>query len=229
MQLNTNDEDLFNLLKTKLFPAVIGDVLDKMGYLHQFLPADIRPINENMILVGRAMPVLEADIYDTTGGSLNPLAGKAFGLMLEALDSLKSGDIYVAAGGSLNYAMWGELMSTRAKILGANGALVNGFARDTKGIIEMKFPCFSRGKYAQDQGPRGQVIDYNITVEIAGIQIEPGTLLFGDCEGVLVIPQKVEEEAIAKSIEKVAMESRVEDAIKKGMSTVEAFELYGVM
>ena len=229
MPANMNDQDLFNLLKTQLFPAVIGDVLDKMGYLHQFLPADICPLNDNMVLAGRAMPVLEADIYDTVGGTETPLAGKPFGLMLEALDSLKPGDIYVAAGGSLNYAMWGELMSTRAKILGANGAVVNGYIRDTQGIIAMNFPAFGRGRYAQDQGPRGQVIDYNVAVEIAGIRIDPGVLLYGNCEGVLVIPQEAEKEAIAKSLEKVAMENTVEDAIKNGMSTVEAFKTYGVM
>ncbi len=223
-----NDDELFTLLKTKLFPAVVGDVLDKMGYLHQFLPADIEPLDDDMVLAGRAMPVLEADIYDAESDN-SPLAGKPFGLMLEALDSLKPGDIYIAAGGSLKYAMFGELMSTRAKILGANGALVNGYIRDTKGIKALGFPAFGRGKYAQDQGPRGQVIDYNVTVEIAGIRIEPGALLFGDCEGVLVIPKAVEEEAIAKSLEKAAMENTVEDAIKGGMSTVEAFKTYGVM
>ena len=223
-----NDDELFTLLKTKLFPAVVGDVLDKMGYLHQFLPADIEPLDDDMVLAGRAMPVLEADIYDAEGSN-NPLAGKPFGLMLEALDSLKPGDIYIAAGGSLKYAMFGELMSTRAKILGANGALVNGYIRDTKGIKALGFPAFGRGRYAQDQGPRGQVIDYNVTVKIAGIRIEPGALLFGDCEGVLVIPKAVEEEAIANSLEKAAMENTVEDAIKRGMSTVEAFKTYGVM
>ena len=223
-----NDDELFTLLKTKLFPAVVGDVLDKMGYLHQFLPADIEPLDDDMVLAGRAMPVLEADIYDAESNN-SPLAGKPFGLMLEALDSLKPGDVYIAAGGSLKYAMFGELMSTRAKILGANGALVNGYIRDTKGIKALGFPAFGRGKYAQDQGPRGQVIDYNVTVKIAGIPIEPGALLFGDCEGVLVIPKAVEEEAIAKSLEKAAMENTVEDAIKGGMSTVEAFKTYGVM
>jgi len=229
MPAYANDEELFSILKTRLFPAVVGDVLDKMGYVHQFLPAGIEPLDDEMVLTGRAMPVLEADIFDGAGTSPGPLAGKPFGLMLEALDSLKPGDIYVAAGGSLNYAMWGELMSTRAQILGANGALVDGYIRDTKGIKALGFAAFGRGKYAQDQGPRGQVIDYNVTVEIAGIRIEPGALLFGDCEGVLVIPKEAEEETIAKSLEKAAMENTVEEAIRGGMSTVEAFATFGVM
>ena len=103
-----------------------------------------------MVLAGRAMPVLEADIYDLDKKANNPLTGKPFALMLEALDSLKAGDIYVAAGGSLNSAMWGALLSTRAKTLGAEGALVNGYIRDSKDIKSLKFPVFRRGKYAQD-------------------------------------------------------------------------------
>ena len=229
MSIYNNDNELFSLLETKLFPAVVGDVLDKMGYLHQFLPAEIQPLDERMVLAGRAMPVLEADIYDLDKETNNPLAGKPFGLMLEALDTLKPGDIYVAAGGSLNYAMWGALMSTRAKTLGAKGALVNGYIRDSKDIKSLDFPAFGRGKYAQDQGPRGQVIDYDVTVEIAGIRIEPGALLFGDCEGVLVIPMEAEKEIISRSLEKAAMENTVETAIKNGMSAVDAFKTYGVM
>ena len=229
MSAYNNDNELFRILETKLFPAVVGDVLDKMGYLHQFLPAEIHPLDDEMVIAGRAMPVLEADIYDLDSKTNTPLARKPFGLMLEALDSLKAGDIYTAAGGSLNYAMWGALMSTRARALGAKGALVNGYVRDSKDIKSLGFPVFGRGKYAQDQGPRGQVIDYNVTVEIAGIRIEPGTLLFGDCEGVLVIPREVEEEVIAKSLEKSAIENTVEAAIKNGMSAVDAFKTYGVM
>ena len=217
------------IMKKQLFPAVMGDVLDKIGYLHQFLPADISPLSDSIVLAGRAMSVLEADIYDTVGGTGTPLSGKLFGLMFEALDSLKRGDIYVAAGGSLNYAMWSELMSTRVRHLGANRAVLNGYIRDTKGIIEMDFPTFGRGKYLQDQGPRGQVIDYNVAVEISSIRIEPGTLLFGDCEGVLVIPQEVEKEVISGALEKAAIENKVAMADQNGMSNVEALKAYGVM
>lgn len=60
----------------------------------------------------------------------------------------------------------GELMCTRMKILGAAGAVVNGFHRDTNGILDLDFPCFSYGRYAQDQGPRGKVIDYRVPIDM---------------------------------------------------------------
>ena len=229
MPAYNTDEELFNILKTELFTAVVGDVLDKLGYIHQFLPYGICPLSDDMVLAGRAMPVLEADIFDDRTEAPGPLSGKPFGLMLEALDSLKPGDIYVATGASLRYALFGELMATRAQILKANGALLDGYIRDTRGIMELDFPVFGRGKYSQDQGPRGKVIDYNVTVEIEGIRIEPGALIFGDMEGVVIIPKEIEEECISLSLEKVRMESKVEEAIKGGMSTVEAYATFGVM
>ena len=108
--------------------------------------------------------------------------------MLEALDDLRPNEVYVATGGSFRYAFWGELMSTRARYLRAAGAVLNGFVRDAAGIEALGFPTFSRGLYAQDQGPRGKVIDFRVSIEIEGVRIAPGDLIFGDREGVLVIP-----------------------------------------
>jgi 4-hydroxy-4-methyl-2-oxoglutarate aldolase len=142
-----DDEALFSSLRDKLFTAVVGDVLDKMGRRRQFLPQAIGPLAPNMNLVGRAMPVLEADVFNE-----DSLGGKPFGLMLEALDDLRPNEIYVATGGSFRYALWGELMSTRAQYLHAAGAVLNGFVRDAAGIEALGFPTFCRGVYAQDQG-----------------------------------------------------------------------------
>ncbi|MBT3360286.1 MAG: RraA family protein [Rhodospirillales bacterium] len=225
-----NDQELFALMKRELFTAVVGDVMDKMGYLRQFLPPEIQPLRDDMVLVGRAMPVLEADVFaESFEGANGPLTNKPFGLMLEALDDLKPGEIYVASGASPRYALWGELMCTRAQILGATGTIVNGFARDIPGILELDFPVFATGRYAQDQGPRGKVIDYRVPIEIGGICIDPGALLFGDLEGVLVIPREAEEEVISKSLEKARGEKLVGKAISEGMSAVEAFKKFGIM
>ncbi len=225
----TTDEDLFRLLKTELFTAVVGDVLDTLGHRRQFLPAGIKPLRDDMKIVGRAMPVLEADIFSDGKGSIGPLATKPFGLMFEALDSLKPGDVYIATGASLRYALWGGLMSARAIHLKAAGAVLDGYLRDAGEIERLDFPAFSRGIYAQDQGPRGKVIDYNTPIEIEGVRIEPGDLLYGDREGLLVIPKAVEREAVSLAHEKVHTENKVADAIRNGMSTVEAFATFGVM
>ena len=226
-----DDDQLFRLFEAELFVAVVGDVMDTLGLTHQFLPPVFRPVDEATRLIGRAMPVLEADVFATpdTASGKNPLLERPFGLMFEALDSLKPGEIYVATGASPRYALWGELMSTRAGLLGARGALLDGFARDIGGIRALGFPCFCTGYYAQDQGPRGRVVDYGSPIEIGGVRIEPGTLLFGDREGVLVIPKAAEAEIVRLALEKARGETLVAQAIRQGMSAVEAFTTFGIM
>jgi regulator of RNase E activity RraA len=230
IQERRSDDETFRLLKEELFTAVVGDVLDVMGYRRQFLPAAIGPLQQTMKIAGRAMPVLEADIFDDgTPESAGPLARKPFGIMLEALDDLKAGEVYVASGSSFRYALWGGLMSTRAQHLQAAGAVLDGYVRDAGEIEKLGFPAFCRGVYAQDQGVRGKVIDFRTTVEIEGVRIAPGDLVYGDREGVLVIPRHAEEEAIARALEKSRTENKVAIAIRQGMSACEALATFGVM
>lgn len=225
----TNEQELFQLMKTKLFTAIVGDVLDAHHYTHQFLPQPIKPLQADMIVAGRAMPALEADFFIEPGADWkSPLSKKPFGLMFEALDSLKENEVYIASGGSANYAYWGELMSVRAIKLGAAGAVINGYTRDTNGILKLGFPTFSLGTYAQDQEHRGKVVDYGVPIEVGGIKIRPGDIIFGDRDGVLVLPQEIEEEIIIEAIERVETENKVMQAIEKGMSAVEAFEKFGI-
>ncbi|WP_246687261.1 MULTISPECIES: RraA family protein [unclassified Mesorhizobium] len=126
-----DDTEMYRLFEDELFVAVVGHVMDTLGLRHQFLPPLFKPVDEKTRLLGRAMPVLESHIFFSNEPTHNRLMTKPFGLMFEALDDLKPGEIYVASGASPRYALWGELMSTRAKILGAHGALVDGFVRDT--------------------------------------------------------------------------------------------------
>jgi len=226
----TNDSELFSLMREKLFSAVIGDVLDKLGKYHQFLPPYLRPLDPAMCLAGRAMPVLEADVFEEKGPPGNgPLRDRPFGLMFEALDDLKPDEIYIATGASHRYALWGELMSIRAGKLGAAGAVLDGYSRDTRGVLSLEFPTFSAGSYAQDQGPRGKVIDWRIPIEIGGVRIDPGTIIFGDRDGLVVIPQDLEEAVILGALEKVEGENRVAKALMDGMGALEAFKKFGIM
>jgi len=225
-----NDKELYKIAKKELFVALVGDVLDKMGYLHQFLPPNIKPLNDDFVVIGRAMPVLEADVFEEVVESTNnPLMEKPFGIMFEALDSLKEGEVYICSGSSPKYALWGGLMSTRAINLKGAGAVVNGWSRDTKEILNLDFPTFSFGGYAQDQGPRGKVIDYRVPIEIAGIRVHPGDMVYGDVDGVLIVPKDAVNEAFTGAIAKARGEQLVKKALEAGMSTVDAFDKFGIM
>ncbi len=224
-----NDDELFEIMRKELYTPVVGDIMDKMHYFHQFLPQRIQPINRDMVVAGRAMPVLEADAFEELSQGQNPIMSKPFGLMLEALDDIKKNEVYICTGSSPLYALVGELMSTRMQILGAAGAVVNGFHRDTKGIEELGFPCFSYGRYAQDQGPRGKVIDFRVPIEMEGVRINPGDIVFGDLEGVVIIPKEIEVEVVQRAYEKATGEKMVAEAIKGGMSAVESYAKHGIM
>lgn len=225
-----NDDELFKIARKELFPALVGDVLDKSGYLMQFLSPSVKPLRNDIVIIGRAMPVLEADVFaEVVQGGHNNLMKSPFGLMFDALDSLKKNEIYVCSGASYRYALWGGLMSTRALKLGAAGAIVDGYTRDTNEILHLNFPTFCIGTYAQDQGPRGKVIDYQTSIEFNGIRINPGDIMFGDLDGVIIIPKEVEEEAFSAAIEKSRGEKLVKRALENGMSSKEAFSSFGIM
>lgn len=230
MEYWKSDDELFAIVKQELYTAVIGDIMDKMGYLHQFLSPEIKPLKEEMFLVGRAMTVLEADAHEELSSSgKNPIMSKPFGLMLEALDDLKKDEVYICTGSATAYALWGELMSTRAQMLGSAGAVVNGYSRDTNGIIQLNFPTFSHGRYAQDQAPRGKVIDFRVPIEMNGVKINPGDIVVGDIDGVCIVPKEIEATVFIRAIEKARGEKVVKLAIESGLSAKEAFEKYGIM
>ncbi len=225
-----DDDELFGLMRAQLFPAVVGDILDTMGLTRQFLPPAIKPVAKSMVIAGRAMPVLETNCFSRTEpeGKL-PLSQQPFGLLFHALDSLAPNEVYVATGCAPQFALWGGLMTTRAMHLKAAGAVLDGYSRDTVEVLELGLPVFSLGGYSQDQGPRGKVVDYRVPVDIQGVRVRPGDIVFGDQDGVLIIPREAEQEAISLGLEKVRTESSVRTAIKNGMSTVEAFNSFGVM
>lgn len=230
MKYYNNFSELKELANSELFPALVGDVMDQMGYLHQFLPPELKPVDSKSIVFGKAMPVLEADVFaEQLEKSNNSYINKPFGIMFEALDSLQEDEVYVCTGSSFSYALWGGLMSTRAMKLKSSGAIVNGFSRDTNEVLRLGFPVFSRGTYAQDQGPRGKVIDYRVSIEIAGVRINPGDILYGDLDGVVVIPQEIQDEVFDKALEKARGEKLVLEALQDGMSTVDAFDKFGIM
>jgi regulator of RNase E activity RraA len=216
-----SDDQLFALIKRELYTPVVGDILDDIGYVHQFLPQPIQPMRESMKLAGRAMPVLMIDVF---GKQKQP-----FGKLTEALDQLEPGETYLASGGEMRCAYWGEILTATAKKRGAVGAAINGFHRDTPMVLEQDWPVFSRGRFAQDSGVRTQVVDYRCPIEVDGVRVEPGDLVVGDLDGVIIVPAQVEAEVIRRALEKARGEKLVRKEIEAGMSSTDAFRKYGIL
>jgi len=225
-----SDEELFALSRSELYTAVVGDIMDILGHKRQFLPPSIQPLRDDMVVIGRAMPVLEMDDEGGEGpGRQSAVVNRPFGLMLPALDDLKPGEVYVCSGSSPAYALWGELMSMAATNRGAVGAVVNGYSRDTKGILAQNFACFSMGRYSQDQRPRGKVVDFRCTIKFGDVTVRPGDIVFGDLDGVCVVPKEIETEVFTQAFEKARGEKCVFEAIKGGMKAQESWDKFGIM
>lgn len=215
------DADLYALFRAELYTPVVGDILDTLGLYHQFLPQPIQPMTTAMKLVGRAMPVLMIDVY---GEQVQP-----FGKLTEALDQLAPGDIYLASGGAMRCAYWGEILTATARARGANGAVVDGYHRDTPQVLEQEWPVFSRGRFAQDSGVRTKVLDYRCRIEVGPVTVQPGDLVFGDLDGVVIVPRAHEAEVLQRSLEKARSEKLVRQEIEGGMSSSAAFAKYGIL
>ena len=215
------DAELFALVQRELYTPVVGDLLDALGEYHQFLPQPVQPMRETMVVVGRAMPVLMIDVHGPQK--------KPFGLLTEALDDLKPGEVYITGGGDMRCAYWGELLTATARTRGAVGAVVDGFHRDTPKVLEQNWPVFSRGRYAQDSSVRTAVADYRCPIEIGGVWIEPGDLVFGDLDGVVIVPKALEKEVIVRALEKARGEKVVRKAIEGGMTATAAFKKFGIL
>lgn len=211
---------LYDEICNTLYTPVVGDILDSLGYHHQFLPQPIQPLREDMRVAGRAMPVLIADVF---GPQAEP-----FGKLTQALDQIQPGEIYIATG-SVRCASWGEILTAAAKARGGAGAVIDGFHRDTPRVLEQNWPVFSRGRFAQDAGVRSSVIAYRCPIEIGGVRIEPGDLVFGDLDGVLVVPKAVEGEAIGRAMEKARGERVVRREIEAGAAVTAVFRKYGIL
>jgi 4-hydroxy-4-methyl-2-oxoglutarate aldolase len=230
-----NEEEMFFAMKEKLYTPVVGDILDTMGYSHQFLPPDIRPLpalapgygvadsqeeDHRWKLAGFACTVLEHDVFGQPQ--------KPFGLLTEALDQLKANEIYVATGAH-NSALWGELLTTTARMRGAVGAVLDGYTRDTPQVLGMNWPVFARACWAQDSSIRTSVCDFRCPLEIGQVTIHDGDLVFGDIDGVVIIPKDIHIQVLEKALIKAEGEKTVRKAIESGMSSTEAFEKYGIL
>src|SRR5690606_500802 len=109
--------------------------------------------------------------------------------------------IYLCTGSLGAYALWGELMSTRAMSLGAVGAVVDGNHRDTVGLRSLGFPVYSRGAYAQDQRSRGRVADFRCGLTFAnGTSVADGDIIVADADGALAIPGDVLDDIVAAAL-----------------------------
>ena len=212
------------LLRERLLSAVLSDCLDAAGHRHQAMHARIRPLDETLVLCGRARTALYLDVYDAPEGE-NP-----YELEIRLVDDLKPDEVPVfACGATGRIAPWGELLSTAARARGAAGTVMDGLTRDVRAIREMKFPVFASGIGPLDSKGRGKVAAIDVPVEVAGARVAPGDLVFGDADGVVVVPRAVEDQVVAAALAKVAGENATREALARGEKLADVFRRHGIL
>ncbi|HEV2124024.1 MAG TPA: RraA family protein, partial [Chloroflexota bacterium] len=132
-------------------------------------------------------------------------------------------------GPSTRTCFWGELLSTAAKQRGARGAVIDGYVRDVRQIEAMRWPVFSTGMYPVDSAGRSMVVEYGQPVECGGVLVREGDIIFGDVDGIVVIPREIERETVERALAKVDGENRTREALQAGMTLTEVYARYGVL
>jgi len=208
-----------------LSAAVLSDVMDVLGLMNQAMQPFVRPLDESLVLAGRARTGLYMLAYEVRDGE-NP-----YEVEIALVDDLKPGDVPVLAcdGPTQRIAPWGELLSTAAQVRGAAGCITDGLVRDVRQIREMRFPVFHGGIGPLDTKGRARMVHRNVPVECAGVKVRDGDIVFGDVDGVVVIPQERAAEVLARAKEKVAGEGRTRDELRQGRLLREVFEKYRIL
>jgi len=211
-------------IRTKLFASVLSDCLDQAGLMDQALPSRIRPLDDASVMVGRARTAAFMEVYHVADG-VNP-----YELEIALIDSLKKDEIPVfACSNPVRVAPWGELLSTAAKYRGAAGALMDGCVRDIKPIRKMDFPVFHGGIAPLDSKGRGKIMAIDVPIECGGVKIETGDLIFGDADGVVVIPKAHEKRVLDLAFEKISGERNTLADLQRGDKLADVFARYGIL
>ena len=218
-----NDLDLFNFIKQNLYVAAVCDILDDLGYRNQAMHQRLRPLlpdPENCGFIGRARTFrwMETDYV---------IEENPYGLEIEAMDSLKAGDVVVHSTdyGGTN-APWGELMSTIAKRNGVSGCVCDSQIRDCIKIMKMEFPVYYAGIRPLDSKGRAIVQAYDVPVKCGEVLVHTGDIVFADFDGIVVVPKAVEQEVFLKANEKVKNENLSRKELLSGKSLREVYDKY---
>jgi 4-hydroxy-4-methyl-2-oxoglutarate aldolase len=218
------DNALFDMMAEKLYVAVISDILDGLGFRNQVLQPGVVPAqpDPSQVLVGRAATVLVGPQYE--------VVEQPYTNQIAAIDALMPGDVIVSGvGGMTNIAVWGELFSNAAKARGARGFMTDGCHRDTRMVLDLDFPVFSQGPRPVDISGRGTVISVGRPVEVAGVVVHPGDVVFAEVDGVAIIPQDVAEATMSLAFEKVAKEDGAREDLRAGRLLSEVWSKYRVL
>lgn len=216
------DIELCEFAEKNLYTAVVSDSLDQLGIRHQAMREYLRPVHGKCTFAGWARTIACSDIYHILE---NP-----YDTEIAAVDSLLPGEVaVVGTQKSQRNAPWGELLSTAALARRASGCVTDAMVRDVRQVRSMGFPVFHGGIGPLDTKGRGRMVERDVPVECAGVLIAPGDIVFGDIDGVVVIPRSHEGAVLDKALAKVQGENDTRDALRRGEPLAVVFKRFGIL
>jgi 4-hydroxy-4-methyl-2-oxoglutarate aldolase len=215
---------LLEVCRNELYSAVVSDTLDALGSRRQAVRPGIEAVQDGMRIVGFArvgiyMPIWHDDenvnVYEHE---------------IRLVDALRPGEVAVlACNGNTRIAPWGELLSTRAQVLGAAGCITDGSVRDVALIRAMGFPVFAGARSPVDSKFRGKLMWADVPAVIGEVEIRSGDLVIADLDGIVVVPAGLIEPVVAKALAKVRAETTVREELRRGASLVDVFDRHGIL
>jgi len=204
----------------RLYTGLVADLLDGKGVRTHSLPANIRPLKENMVLAGPAFTCQGYPTGDTKSDDTP--------MLIKLLESLTPHSVAVMnTGGDNSSSHWGEIMTLSAKQRGCTGAVVDGGIRDSAYILKTKFPVFVKFYLPASSVSRFELKELQVPIRIGEVCILPGDFILGDVDGVVVIPAALTEEILLEAEEKMRNEAGMRQALRRGMPLKEVHKKYG--
>ncbi len=206
----------------RLYAGVIYDVLEHLGYPNQVLARELAPLAPDMKLAGPAFTVKGVMSCDRD----ESLRYRR----LEMIKQMTRPCIEVRdCGTPHSIALYGELSATTAAAHGATGALIDGGVRDASFLISMGFPVFARYRTPIEAFGRWAMHSYQVPVLLSGeltdtVQVNPGDFIFGDYDGVIVIPSEITEEVLLECERVIGIEDEARVAFARGDDPVQVFQ-----
>lgn len=209
-------------LKKVLYSGILSDVLDGMGYRNQAIGMAIKPLNDETVIFGPAFTSIGTQVYTMPE---NPLIAQC-----KVVDQLSEGEIYVLkTRGEYNCAVFGELFATAVNQRGGAGVLLDAYARDSKFLKEMDFPLFYRGTDPRTSKGRCEINECQIPVEIEGVVINPGDLIFADVDGIVIIPKDIAGKVLDEALKTIEKENQVRGGLINGDSLEKVYTEIGAI
>jgi 4-hydroxy-4-methyl-2-oxoglutarate aldolase len=196
-----------------LFTAAVNDVLRERNLLHQTLPNGIMPLREGMKVAGPAF---------TIKGAKSLLVKDEMKERAEMLEAIPPNHVVAwDTSGDDESAQWGEVMTMAACKRGCRGAVIDGGVRDTDRVLEQNFPVFVKFRTSNGMLGRFRISGWQVPIQIGQVFIHPGDILFGDIDGVIVVPRALAHEVLVRAEEIGRTESQLKKWVSDGLPTTE--------